>query len=292
MSNILELVELYLAQAIDGKSSMSEETIKEFTERCEKSLRRSFNDHEEKNDASLRASNVGSPLCKQQLAHSGATKDEAWNGPYHAMQMLLGDLIEHACIAVLRSAGVNVETVDEPVELDVEGARIKGTYDIKIDGKIYDIKSASPYQFKYKFNAHNAFQKMREEDPFGYMLQGYFYAEADKSDFGGWIAVDKSTGKMTVVETPLVDAAYRKEALTKLRSNVKAILTKAPFKRQFQAEDEKFGKSLTGNKILSTTCSYCPYKSTCWAKEGLTHTATTKSKAVSPKKVWYVGEFK
>ena len=54
---------------------------------------------------------------------------------------------------------------------------IKGTLDVIIDEngtkKVWDIKSASPYSFDHKFG--NGYDKIKEDDAFGYIVQASVY---------------------------------------------------------------------------------------------------------------------
>ena len=42
----------------------------------------------------------------------------------------------------------------------------------------------------------------------------------------------------------------------------------------------------TGNKVLSTVCSYCPYKHKCWG-DNIEYLPQQQSKARNPKYYWY-----
>lgn len=290
---IKETVQMYLDQVRIGKTSMSDELIEEAVERVRTILKKQFQDHEDKFKVTLRMSSVGKPLCQQQLAHSGAETDPPWNGYAHVMQMVLGDLHEAVGVAVLKAAlGDRVQNVDQEVHLDIGGIDLKGTYDIKIDNKIYDIKTSSETQWRLKWTAPDAFNQVRASDHFGYTHQGYLYAQADKSQFGGWIVLNKSTGEWTVVSTPVVDNMYRKEALEVVNKNIKAVINNEPFKRLFELKDETFNKKKTGNKILGMPCTYCEYKSACWGAENLQLLDQPKSKALKPPKNYYYGEVK
>ena len=72
----------------------------------------------------------------------------------------------------------------------------------QISNKIYDIKTASPYAFDSKFGEWGGYNKIKEDDTFGYVAQGYSYSYAGKSKFGGWIAINKSTGEWAICEAP------------------------------------------------------------------------------------------
>ena len=126
---------------------------------------------------------------------------------------------------------------------------------------------------------------MLKDDPFGYVSQGYLYADADDKKFGGWIAINKSTGEWSVVETPINDSEHKKKALKQAKDNLHALNTNAPFKRQFDDVEESFNRKLTGNRILAKECTFCAYKKPCW--ENLQYLPQKESKAMNPKYFWY-----
>ena len=190
------LIESFLYDAVRGQGKLSPEIISEFKESCGKALEKQFN---ETNDWRMRMSGLGKPLCQQQLEKKGKEKEISYNT---IIKFLMGDLLEAVAIAVMKGAGVNIEKVQEPVKLKIGGIELKGTYDVKIDGRVWDIKSASPSNFMGKFGEFGSYNKIKEDDPFGYVMQGHLYGEADNSDFGGWIAINKVTGEFAVCEAP------------------------------------------------------------------------------------------
>jgi len=112
------------------------------------------------------------------------------------------------------------------------------------------------------------------------------YGIADKSDFGGWIVINKSTGEWVLTEAPIADDEYKEKAISDIDNNIRAITLDKEFKRCFKDEDEYFRKNKTGNKILGTACSFCPYKFPCWG-ENLQMLPQQQSQAKNPKWVWY-----
>lgn len=282
MSLILAQVQGFLHQAIEGKAKVDPKLIDEFVENVKAAVTRRLSEPN-KNEFTLRASNVGRPTCQLQLEAQGAKGEP----PAYSdiMRNMFGDLIENLAVLVLKSAGVDVRYTQIPVELKIGDINLKGTYDIDIGGKIYDIKSCSKYAFTHKFGPRGGFMAIKNSDDFGYVGQGYLYAEAEKKPFGGWIAINKETGEWAVTEAPDEDTPYREEAITKADAAIRTIKTNAPFKRCFDDEQEVFFKKPTGNTVLGPTCSWCAYKTTCWP--GVQLRPQAKSKAQSPKLVWY-----
>ncbi len=92
-----------------------------------------------KNDFRLRMSNVGRPLCQLQMAANGVTESRK---PYNfKMMMMVGDAVECITDVILKIAGGNITSRSDDVELNVGDTTIRGTDDIEIDDKVYDIKS-------------------------------------------------------------------------------------------------------------------------------------------------------
>lgn len=288
MQTIDHRLKLFLDQMAKGKAQIPDELIEEFGEACKKLLRKSVTPPPENNP--YRVSNIGRPLCQIQMEQMGAAKEPL--GYDFAMRMLFGDMIEQATVVLMKAAGITVEQQGAKTEMEIDGTKVPGHVDVVIDGKIWDVKSASPYAFSSKFAAPDGFQKIVEDDPFGYIGQGYLYSEGMGLPFGGWIAVNKSTGEIAVLEVPEIDDKYRQESLAKAKVSVKAIKDKEPFRRSYKAQDEIYYKKHTGNKTLCVTCAYCPYKHTCWAAEGLQFAPNPRSRSDTPKRNWYVGEIK
>lgn len=261
---------------------MPPQLLDEFAARCRAALDRTFNEAP-KEKFTIRMSNVGKPLCQLQMEQSGVKAEQPSYS--HKMKMLIGDLHEAAAVVIMKAAGVPVEAENQKVSLDLGSMVLEGTYDVKIAGHIYDIKSASAYSFSHKFSeASGGFDALAKSDSFGYIGQGFGYAEADKSRFGGWIAIDKSTGEWAVVEVP--DYKYEElkaDALANIETAVSTLLSDAPFERKFADQEETYYKKATGCRTLGYECSWCSYKHTCWP--GVQYKPQPSSKGQNPR--WY-----
>jgi hypothetical protein len=283
MSNyILAQVQQYLSKSITEKVDMPDELIEEFGELAKNILRKRFK--EPRSDKfTIRLSNVGKPLCQLQQEASGAKGSTP--GYDDTFKFMLGDMTEALAVIIMKAAGVNIEATNQSVKLAIGGTKISGTYDVKIDGKIYDIKSASKYAFKYKFGDRGSFSSIQKDDAFGYVAQGFGYAEADGSKFGGWIAINKETGEWAVTEVPEYDKDARLTALSLIDTNIRAIKSNKAFAKCFEDEEEFFRKKPTGNRTLGVTCEWCAFRSLCWPEAVKRPQAL--SKAAIPKMVWY-----
>lgn len=283
MSSILHKVQSYLESVSKNPVPISEELVQEFGEACKNALRKQFM-YKEDVKFEPRMSNIGRPLCQLQMEAKGI-KGEGM--PYNAkMRNTFGDLIEALAIFVLKSAGVKIDSEQKEVEYKFENESIKGRLDVEIDNQIWDIKSASPFAFEKKFGEAGGFNEVIKDDSFGYASQGFLYAESERKSFGGWIAINKSTGEWAICETPQLDTEYKNIAIKTAIDNYNALKTNAPFKKCFEPIVETFRGKPTGNKILGTACSFCPYKLPCWG-EGLQLLQQQQSKGKNPKWVWY-----
>ena len=284
----LEEVKSFLAQAQREPVAIPKPIIEKFKEECEQAVRKQFTDKRE-TDFRIRMSNVGKPLCQLQMdkKYSGDNKIVSYENYNFKLRNLFGDIIEAVAVMLLRTVKAKIQGVQGKVKLNTEFFDIKGTYDIIIDDKVYDIKSASPFAFEKKFGeSGGGFHKIAEDDVFGYLSQGYLYSEATGKPFGGWIVVNKSTGEMLVSQPPEDDSEYRKKALEKVHNNVKALMEDAPFKKEYELQEESFYQKKTGNKVLGNVCSFCQYKHKCWG-DNIEYLPQQQSKARSPKYYWY-----
>jgi len=207
----------------------------------------------------LRMSNVGKPLCQLQMAASGAeAKRKSYN---FKAQMMIGDAIEALTNIFIEMAQINVTGLNDDVKMDIEGLTIKGTDDIEIDNKVYDIKSCSPAAFDTKWS--KGYEGLKADDAFGYIGQLTGYAHAKGKDLGGWIVMNKSTGEVLVVEA---DATENEKALTVfgLKDTVRAIKDNHKFERLFEPDADKFNGKPTGMKRLGKPCIYCDHVQACW----------------------------
>jgi len=283
MNNILYKVQQYLGKASKESVKLDKGLVEEFGEACKNALLKQFED-QRKDKFEPRMSNIGRPLCQLQMEAKGVKGE---GQPYNVkVRNTFGDVIEALAIFIMKSAGVNIKNEQKKVKYKFNGNEIEGKQDVEIDEKIWDIKSASPYSFEKKFGEEGGFLEVVKEDSFGYASQGFLYGESQNKKFGGWIAINKSTGEWTVCETPAMIEPHKTEALKKAKDNLKALKDKVPFKKQYDDIAETFRGKPTGNRVLGFVCSYCPYKLPCWGSK-LQLLQQQQSKGKNPKWVWY-----
>ena len=204
------------------------------------------------------------------------------------MKFIFGDIIEAIVMVLLKSTPLKVESEQENVKHDwKDGTSISGTLDVVVGGKVYDIKSASDFSYKYKFK--KGFDTVKQDDPFGYVSQGYLYAKSMGLPFGGWIVVNKNTGDIHVTEAPLDNQTAENEAVAIAKKNMDAINLDLPFQRCFTPQAEIDNKNPSGNLELGVNCRYCEYKEHCWGEQlSFQGRVGPRGGIKAPK--WYIGE--
>ena len=236
-----------------------------------------------KEEFRLRMSNIGKPLCQLQSEHN---KLPPGRRPYnHFVRMLIGDAVESVIRVVAKAAKLNITGEGSTVELVVGDTSIRGTDDIEIDGKIWDIKSCSPYAFLHKWA--DGWEGVYHHDTFGYVAQLFGYAKAQDKPMGGWIVIDKSSGEVKVVAaTPTPDE------LASIEDGIKAaertIRNNEPFVKLFEEIPETFRKVETGNQLVPMICTFCDFLQYCWPDA--VQRPQVMSKAQDRKVVWYARE--
>ena len=191
---------------------------------------------------------------------------------------MLGDIVEAVFKGLMKEAKIKFEDSDK-VHLDVADEKVSGTYDLVLNDAVDDIKSASDWSYRNKFES---FDTLSSDDAFGYVGQLAGYAKALGKKAGGWWVVNKANGSFKYVPAENIDVDNE---VKKLEENVKVVKSNV-FKRCYESEEETFRGKPTGNRVLSKTCSFCRYKHSCW--ENLQELPSLLSKAKEPKIVSYV----
>jgi len=285
---LLAKLQDYLNKVGQGDVNVSLSSLSQFTEDCKESATKQIS----KDDRTyrIRMSGLGRHLCQQILERDGHKEELPYNAP---TRFWFGDLSEAMLMCIMREAGIDIVDFQKEVELEIAGHKIRGTLDVIIRDesgveKVWDIKSASDWAFKHKFG-FGGYDSIKEDDPFGYVMQGYLYATAMNMPFGGWIVINKSGGQIAVVDAPewqdedrvkyMADAEERVKFLTNPKSK--------PFK-PFPDEFETYrdgGLVRTGNKLMPKPCGFCGHKLHCWPKAEIHGKVTSKAKF--PPLVWY-----
>lgn len=267
----------YMEDAVKGKSSMSDDTIKQISSDIADAVKRQFGGDNKRSEFSLRMSNVGRPTC--QLWYDRNKPEVAVPLPTtFVMNMMIGDIVEAVFKGLLTEAGVKYEDTNK-VTLDCGDTTVSGSYDLILDGAVDDIKSASDWSYRNKFES---FDTLASSDGFGYIAQLAGYAKASGKRAGGWWVVNKANGRFKYV--PATDIDVEKE-VSKIKRTVEKV-KENKFERAFQPVSEKFRGKETGNKVLNDGCKFCSYRFDCWSS--LQERPSVKSQAKTPPTVAYV----
>ena len=270
------MIHQYLENATSGKSSMSQENIEQVATDIKDALNRQFNTKRE-DKFRLRMSNIGRPSC--QLWFEKNRPETALPKPTtFVMNMMIGDIVEAVFKAVLREANVKFEDTDNvTLELD-ENTKISGSYDLVMNDSVDDIKSASDWSYKYKFDSY---ESLHSGDSFGYVGQLAGYAKALGKKAGGWWVLNKANGLFKYVRAHI----DMDKELDKIKKNIKATESKE-LVRCFEPEPETFRSKPTGNMVLNKNCTFCDFRQHCWST--LQELPAQKSLAKEPKMVQYI----
>jgi hypothetical protein len=268
----------YLEDATKGETQMSESTIDRIGEEIKDALKRQFAGGNKRDEFRYRVSNIGRPSC--QLWFQKNQPEKALPRPTtFVMNMMLGDIVEAVFKGLLSEAGIKYQDNTE-VELILDkDTTVTGTYDIVIDGAVDDIKSASDWSYKYKFES---FEALKDGDSFGYIGQLAGYAKASGKKVGGWWVVNKANGQFKYVPASNMDLD---EEINKIKETIKVSKQKE-LVRCFEPEPEFFRKIPTGNMVLNKNCTFCEFRTTCW--ETLRELPAQMSQAKEPKMVQYI----
>ena len=270
------MIHQYLQNATNGESPMSQESIEQVATDIKDALNRQFNTKRNK-EFRFRMSNIGRPSC--QLWFEKNKPETALPKPTtFMMNMMLGDIVEAVFKAILKEAKVEYEDSDTvSLELD-DKTTISGTYDLVVNGAVDDIKSASDWSYKYKFDSYDS---LHAGDSFGYVGQLAGYAKAANKKAGGWWVINKANGHFKYVPAR-IEMDYE---LDRIRESIKKAEAEE-LVRCFEPEPETFRGKETGNIVLNKNCTFCSYRTTCW--ENLIELPAQMSKAREPKMVQYV----
>lgn len=268
MHKILTAVKKLLKQSADGKADIADELIDEFGEMCKEAMRKHMKPYNR--EWRLRLSSLGKQLQEQQCAKLNLPKDTR-DEPFLTMKFLIGDMLEAAAVTIMKAANVNINSIQENVTLRVGETDINGTLDIIIDDTVYDIKTASPYSYECKFQGKTymgaklppqaeGFKTLLKSDPFGYVMQGYAYAEAVQKPFGGWIVINKVTGEWHVTEaTDQYRGVYLRDAALTVDKLINTT-TIDDIDKQIPLAPEKVRNVETGKMVLHPDYNFFSYK--------------------------------
>jgi len=235
-----------LEQGVDTDNAEMDKFLDDFASQVREAASIILQEGKREGKTNLRLSQIGKPDRQIWYGVKGV-EGQPLSGQTR-IKFLMGHLLEAVLIMLTKAAGHSVEAEQE--EVTVEG--VLGHQDCIIDGVLTDIKSASSFAFK-KFRDN----KLAEDDPFGYIAQISAYATRRGDKEAAFFAIDKNSGELAVTKVhdlEMIDANARVNYLKGI------IDTDTPPPRCYN--DVPDGKS--GNRKLTTGCTYCGYKTKCW----------------------------
>lgn len=204
------------------------------------------NPPERNKNFTLRMSNIGKP-SRQLWYEKKLPKGKEKITPSTFIKFMYGHLLEEVLLFLVSIAGHKIEAAQK--EVLVNG--IKGHMDCKIDGEVIDIKTASGRAFQ-KFSNDT----LAQDDPFGYIAQLCGYEEAEGTDNGGFLVINKETGELTLHRPEELDKINVVDKIDHLKHEMSL---DTPPEKCYSTVPE--GKS--GNMKLNKGCFYCSYKFEC-----------------------------
>jgi hypothetical protein len=267
----------FLQKAMAGEATMTEAVTKQVAADVEAAMNKQFNSGP-RDEFRLRMSNIGKPKC-QLWFEKNDPEDKTPFPPAFLMNMILGDIVEAVFKGLLRAAGVDFKDNDKVTLQLPNGQKINGEYDMELNGKIDDVKSASPWSYDNKFAS---FDTLAQGDSFGYVAQLVGYAEAAGKGVGGWWVINKANGQFKYVDASEVD---KESVLADIQALADYIDNDEPFERCYEPVEETFYRKKTGNWVLPSGCKFCSFKHKCHTN--LQPRPSIPSKSKNPQEVDY-----
>ncbi len=233
----------------EGKEfNLKEEDLDMTMSRIKSSILEWSKPSEKNAEFTLRMSNIGRPLRQLWYESKAEPRSHTIDGATQ-IKFLYGHILEEIVLMLVRAAGYAV--TDEQKEVTVKG--IKGHIDCKISGEVVDIKTASRIAFN-KFKEG----RLAEDDPFGYMSQLAGYEEAEHTEEGGFLVINKESGELCFYQPEDLD---KPNINTRIKNIKDALKLSTPPPRCYESVPD--GKK--GNMKLNKNCNYCSYKFDCYA---------------------------
>ena len=226
----------------------------------------------------MRPSSLGRPKCQLWFEKNKPETAEAMPSNF-MINMILGDIVEAVFKGILRASGVEFNDSGR-VKTTIAEQEISGEYDLTLNNKVDDIKSASAWSYTNKFTDYN---KLNENDSFGYVAQLAIYAKGLGIDVGGWWVVNKANGDFKYVSAESMDTD---KEIEKVEDTINYLVNDEPFQRCFEAVPETYRGVPSGNTVLPKECHFCRYKNSCW--ESLKELPSKVSKAKELPVVEYI----
>lgn len=247
LSNVVPDIYNMLEKLSDGEPlPITEEALDETMASMKEAIMHWATPRKRDTDFTVRMSNVGKPSRQMWFEKRDTDKSGDVDGATQ-IKFLYGHVLEELVLMLVRMAGHSV--TDEQKEVTVNG--IVGHMDCKINGEVVDVKSASKFAFN-KFREG----RLAQDDPFGYLGQLAGYEEAEGTEDGGFLVINKESGELCMFEPDDLDKPNITTKINTLLGDLE--LDKPPELCYNPIPDGK-----KGNMKLPKGCSWCKYKHEC-----------------------------
>lgn len=250
---ILKSIRGTLRKIWDRDFKLDKEHFSSFELRLKEFIEKQLIQTPDQRDFRLRLSGMGKDLISLQCAKLGLDRDSR-DESFTPIKFMFGDMIEALILTLIESSGIVIDIEQENVKLDLgDDIVISGTLDLVIDGKVYDIKTASPFSFE-KFK--KGLSAVEAQDSFGYCSQLAAYSHAGGYEVGGWIVINKVTGEIVIVDCSELDVQYYLEEI-----KTKAIIVNSTNSiKDINSNIPYFIKEGTEEKYLDKSFYFFSYK--------------------------------
>ena len=230
----------------NGKpANVTEENMDKFLVNIKEAFN-SWNNPIREKDGKLRMSVLGKPPRQLWYDRFSPKKTKSYDASLN-IKFLYGHILEHLLLYLAELTGHKIGDQQKKVEID----NIKGHIDATVDGEVCDVKSASTFSFK-KFKTG----ELVGDDPFGYHAQLSGYETGMRTNKGGFLVMDKSTGDVCFYKP---DELAKPNVPTLIKTLQDTLKRNSPPDRCYQLSETK-----GGNKSLPIGCQFCAHKWECY----------------------------
>jgi len=248
LDTVVEDIYKEVSKISDGKTlKVTEKQLDEFAAGMKSAMKHWLTPREVKKPY-LRMSNIGKPERQLWYDMKLDPKENIIDASTQ-IKFLYGHLLEEVVLFLVNLSGHKI--TDQQKEVKIKG--IKGHMDCKIDGEVVDIKSASNFAFR-KFKDGT----LPNKDSFGYLAQLAGYEEAEQSTGGGFLAINKESGELSLFKPQSLDKPNIKQKIDTLNKQLKK--KTPPARCHAPVPNGSYG-----NMQLPTECKWCPHKFVCHA---------------------------
>ena len=268
IKNLSEDILAYInsQQVLSTAKPLDLDKVKKLSDKIAEAVERSLlprTGHDLFNEKKIYVSDLGK--CPRQLYYKYRTESVLYEtdpiSPENILKFLYGDVIEELLIFLIEASGHEVSSEQDMVQYVLkDGWKLTGRMDLRVDGQIVDVKSASNYAFK-KFKEDEI-----TDDAFGYRWQIFAYAGTCKNTKKGhFLVMNKQTGelKVTSINFNLPQKDLHAFVTDMGNKTVDILCADSPPEIPSEFSDSVLKSDKYGRKKLPVTCSYCAYKKTC-----------------------------